>query len=345
MTDTRGVVESATATGIEAGPRRPEGDTLPPDAAATIASRPCASTACRALTIRLTRATRSRSASVFTTPSEGSRSSPTAAPGVAWAAAADSRQSALRSAGHELEPNRPREVEHLVDDAIEPRDLLVDVGGGFAQRRRCRRPGCRSVCSAALMIISGLRTSCAMTVERRPSDDSRSFCAISRWKRAIESVSVLNVVASRRASSSSHRRPRRTILRVRSPVAATSRIASVMAASGRVMVRATAKLRSVASSTATTAVTASSVWIARRKRKCSVRDRRISATGPAPCTGGMPCRRNKRQRQHDVVVGPERDVLRSIGAEDEPASAGLVFGRKRRGQNLAVHARTRSRCP
>ena len=38
--------------------------------------------------------------------------------------------------GHGLEPNRAREVEHLVDDAIEPRDLLVDVGGGLAQRRR-----------------------------------------------------------------------------------------------------------------------------------------------------------------------------------------------------------------
>ena len=43
------------------------------------------------------------------------------------------------------------------------------------------------------MIISGLRTSCAITVERRPSDDSRSFCDISRWNRAIESVRVLNV--------------------------------------------------------------------------------------------------------------------------------------------------------
>ena len=39
---------------------------------------------------------------------------------------------------------------------------------------------CRSVWSAALMIISGLRTSCAMTVDSRPSDDSRSFCDISR---------------------------------------------------------------------------------------------------------------------------------------------------------------------
>ena len=58
------------------------------------------------------------------------------------------------------------------------------------------------------MIISGLRISCAMTVDRRPSDDSRSFCAASRWKRAIDSVSVLNADASRRASSSSQARLR-----------------------------------------------------------------------------------------------------------------------------------------
>ena len=107
----------------------------------------------------------------------------------------------------QLEADRPREVEHLVDDAVQPR----------RPPRRCRRPprapppaptsGCRSACSDALMIISGLRISCAMTVDSRPSDDSRSFCDISRWKRAIESVSVLNVVASSRASSSSQRWP------------------------------------------------------------------------------------------------------------------------------------------
>ena len=31
-------------------------------------------------------------------------------------------------AGRQLEADRPREVEHLVDDAVEPRHLLVDVG-------------------------------------------------------------------------------------------------------------------------------------------------------------------------------------------------------------------------
>ena len=64
-------------------------------------------------------------------------------------------------------------------------------------------PSRASVRSAPLMIISGLRTSCAMTVDSRPSDDSRSRWPASRWKRAIESVSVLNVVASMCASSSS----------------------------------------------------------------------------------------------------------------------------------------------
>ena len=110
------------------------------------------------------------------------------------------------------------------------------------------------------MIMSGFRTSCAMTVESRPSDASRSFCDISRWNRAIESVNVLNVVARRRASSSSQRLAcRSAILRVRSPVAATSRMTSVMAASGRAMVRATAKLRASPKSTAKIAVAASPV--------------------------------------------------------------------------------------
>ena len=108
----------------------------------------------------------------------------------------------------QLEANRAREIEHFVDDPVQPRHFFVDVGDGLAQRP-ASASGWRSVCSAALMIISGLRTSCAMTVDRRPSDDSRSFCDISRWNRAIESVSVLNVVASSRASSSSHRWPLR----------------------------------------------------------------------------------------------------------------------------------------
>jgi hypothetical protein len=100
---------------------------------------------------------------------------------------------------------------------------------------------CFSDRSAVLMIINGLRISCATTVERRPSDDSRSRCAASRWNRAIDSVIVLNVLARRRASSSSHRPcGESTIFLVKSPVAAIWRIVAVIVPSGRVTVRATA---------------------------------------------------------------------------------------------------------
>jgi hypothetical protein len=51
---------------------------------------------------------------------------------------------------------------------------------------------------------------------------------------------VLNAAASSRASASSHGPLRKGTLRVRSPVAATSRMALVMADSGRVIVRDTA---------------------------------------------------------------------------------------------------------
>ena len=110
-----------------------------------------------------------------------------------------------------------------------------------ACRRSAPLASAASVRSDALIIISGFRISWAITVDRRPSDDSRSRCAASRWKRAIESVSVLKVVASSLASSSSQLAARRSeILRVRSPVADISRIASLMVAIGRVIVRATA---------------------------------------------------------------------------------------------------------
>ena len=83
----------------------------------------------------LTSAIRSRSASVTSVGSAGSRSSATAAPGDAWAAAADSRQSAAMSAGAKSKRNRPREVEHLVHDPVQTRDLVVDVGDRLAKRR------------------------------------------------------------------------------------------------------------------------------------------------------------------------------------------------------------------
>ncbi len=91
------------------------------------------------------------------------------------------------------------------------------------------------------MIISGFLISWAMTVERRPSDDSRSRWFASRWKRAIESVIVLKVVASSRASSSCKGPTGATgMRRLKSPLAAISRIVEVMASSGRVTVRAIA---------------------------------------------------------------------------------------------------------
>ena len=95
-------------------------------------------------------------------------------------------------------------------------------------------------------------------------------------------------------------------------MAATSRITSVMAASGRVMVRATAKLRSVASmTTATTAVHGQPGVDRPQERSCSVRERRISATGPvtgqASVAGG-----GQRPRQHHVVL--VADAARSCDA-------------------------------
>ena len=52
--------------------------------------------------------------------------------------------------------------------------LAVDLGKTPAEARDL----CE--CSAALMIISGLRISCAITVDSRPREESRSFCDISR---------------------------------------------------------------------------------------------------------------------------------------------------------------------
>ena len=83
------VIDDAIAGG--GGFRRSPADRRPP------ARSPF--TAWRALTSMLTSAIRSRSASVTSIGSAGSRSRATAAPGDAWAAAADSRQSAATSAG------------------------------------------------------------------------------------------------------------------------------------------------------------------------------------------------------------------------------------------------------
>ena len=131
------------------------------------------------------------------------------------------------------------------------------------------------------MIISGLRISCAITVDSRPSDDSRSRCAASRWKRSSETVSEWKVPVRSRASSSSHGvGVGASGVEVRTPVAAISRIVAVSARIGRVTVRATAKLRSVATSTATAVVAPSAECRLRRKARCAVRERATMASGP-----------------------------------------------------------------
>ena len=83
-------------------------------------------------------------------------------------------------------------------------------------------------------------------------------------------------------------------------------------------------------------MTSSSVWIVRRKRRCSVRERRISATGPpsgtSPCVAG-----GQRQRQRDVLLAAERDVAAPFGAQ-QLAERRTIFARERGRENLAVHA-------
>ena len=98
-------------------------------------STPRATTAWRAFTSMLTSAIRSRSASVVIGGSDRCSTRWTEGPGPdAWAAAADSRQSGVQIRRRQLETNRPREVEHLVDDAVQARDFVVDVGDRLAQR-------------------------------------------------------------------------------------------------------------------------------------------------------------------------------------------------------------------
>ncbi len=160
-----------------------------------------------------------------------------------------------------------------------------------------------------------------MTVDRRPSEVSRSFCDISRWKRAIESVSVLNVVASSRASSSSQRLPwRSAILRVRSPVAATSRITSVIAASGCAMVRATAKLSSVASSDREH----------RGQRQAGVDG--VAATAAARCASAGSARPVRRRRPVTIAADRERARQRLVflAVDRQPRDAGRAQASRER---------------
>ena len=134
------------------------------------------------------------------------------------------------------------------------------------------------------MIISGLRTSCAISVESRPSAESRSRSAACCWKRAIEAVSEPKVRDSSRASSSSHGWGA-AIRRARSPVAAICFISSVSAASGRVTVRATAQLSSTLTAMAPNAAAATAARSVRSGRSASARERRTTTSGasaPSP---------------------------------------------------------------
>ena len=98
------------------------------------------------------------------------------------------------------------------------RAISSSISPAASQDRRID-PGRVIVRSAPLMIISGLRTSWAMTVDIRPRADSRSRWAASRWNRVIASVRLLKVRASTCASSSGHQSSSaRVSLRVRSPL-------------------------------------------------------------------------------------------------------------------------------
>ncbi len=195
-------------------------------------------------------------------------------------------------------------------------------------------PAC-SVRSDPLMIMSGLRTSWAITVDRRPSAESRSRSAASRWKRAIESVRAPKVRATSRASSSSQGRPgpRR---RPRSPVAAISFIASVRAASGRVTVRARAQLRSSPRPTATSAATASAVRSVRSGRSASARDRRTRTRGavaPAPSAALRP-----------ACSSPSRSTLAHPRAPGGRQEGRVVAARQRRGEHASAPSRPPRGC-
>ena len=177
-----------------------------------------------------------------------------------------------------------------------------------------------------------------MTVDSRPSDDSRSFCDISRWNRAIESVSVLNVVASSRASSSSQRLPWRE--RDLARQVAGGRHLAHHVGDGRQRPRDGARDGEAEERRQEHGDDRRDGELGvnrlRGRASCSVRDRRISATGPALRAGRVAGA--ERPRQRDVFLAAERDVARRRSSRRRSASAGRVVARQRRGEDLAVHA-------
>ena len=104
---------------------------------------------CWALVSRLTSTVRSRSPSVTSSGSAGARLErrPGRGRGRRCGGRTASRQTALMSVGAGVEANRPRDVEHVVDEAVQPIDLLVDVvgrvahvgGGGAVASQRAQR--------------------------------------------------------------------------------------------------------------------------------------------------------------------------------------------------------------
>src|SRR5579864_571362 len=198
---------------------------------------PRARTACCAFDRTLTRTVRRRSASVTTgaRPSAVSMATGTSS-APACAARAASRQMSTRSAG--ARSNWMGRAKSST--SVTTRFKRLTSSSMLAAMVATSGEGCRrSDRTADLMIIRGLRTSWATTVERRPSDDRRSRCAASRRNRSSAAVIWRNVRARSRASSSSQR-PSTGGGCVRSPVAAIRPIVAVTARSGRVTVRAMA---------------------------------------------------------------------------------------------------------
>ena len=139
-----------------------------------------APTACRALVNRLTSTVRSRSPSVSNDRRVGIKRKSHRRIGLRGFDGAGGRLAQRVDVGvRQVEADRTREIEHLVDDAIQAFDLAVDIGGRFADvGGGCARraSACRS---APLMIISGLRT--LVRDDRRHAAERRQPLALRRF--------------------------------------------------------------------------------------------------------------------------------------------------------------------
>ena len=136
----------------------------------------------------------------------------------------------------EVEAHRLGEVQHLGHQAVQAVRFLVDV---HAASRTSSLDGCGAGLGEARMIISGLRISCATTVDSR-----RVTTAVRAALPGAGTGDRFGEGVERAAQEARVFVGPDTILCtatrwVRSPVAATSRIAEVTADSGPVTVRAT----------------------------------------------------------------------------------------------------------